>query len=261
MGVSKDGATTRLQAQIDAISAIRRDDTFVKWRRDTELLIEHVFGPDTRHLRDFKSVGFRPSSYNMSDPEPVFARAFERGRQNARAVLQSMVDEVRTYWSDQPTSVLSQGAIARLEQICQRFHLVARQLRDRHESRSTLEIEDEYDVQDLLHALLRLDFEDVRPEEWTPSYAGGSARMDFLLKQEKAVVEVKKTRKGLASRQIGDELIVDIARYKNHPECERLVCFVYDPDGRIGNPAELETDLSGEQDNLEVLVVVAPRGT
>jgi len=60
-----------------------------------------------------------------------------------------------------------------VSKICDRFNLVARQLRNRHESRPTLEIEDEYDVQDLMHALLRIFFEDIRPEEWTPSYAGG----------------------------------------------------------------------------------------
>lgn len=54
------------------------------------------------------------------------------------------------------------------------FHRVARQIRSRHEQRETLSIQDEYDVQDLLHALLSIFFEDIRAEEWTPSYAGGS---------------------------------------------------------------------------------------
>ena len=74
------------------------------------------------------------------------------------------------------------------------FYKVARQLRCRYDNRETLKIEDEYDVQDLLHALLLLYFDDVRAEEWTPSYAGKSARMDFLLKNERVVIEVKKTR-------------------------------------------------------------------
>jgi hypothetical protein len=65
--------------------------------------------------------------------------------------------------------------------VCDRFHSIARQLAQRREDRTTLEIEDEYDVQDLLHALLRLYFDDIRPEEWTPSYGGASSRMDFLL--------------------------------------------------------------------------------
>jgi REase_DpnII-MboI len=34
-----------------------------------------------------------------------------------------------------------------------------------------MDIKDEYDVQDLLHAILRAFFDDVRPEEFVPSYA------------------------------------------------------------------------------------------
>ena len=71
--------------------------------------------------------------------------------------------------------------------IFHKFHDVADQLTDRHDNRNSLHINDEYDVQDLLHALLTLYFDDIRPEEWTPSYAGSSSRMDFLLKQEKIV--------------------------------------------------------------------------
>ncbi len=87
-------------------------------------------------------------------------------------------------------------ADAVLNIIFNRFHKVARQLRSRHAGKNTIEIEDEYDVQDLLHSLLHLYFDDIRPEEHTPSYAGSSARVDFLLKNEKIVIEVKKTRKG-----------------------------------------------------------------
>ena len=82
-----------------------------------------------------------------------------------------------------------------VEKTCARFHLVAKQLRDRHDARNTLDIEDEYDVQDLLHSLLRIFFDDIRPEEYTPSYAGKSSRMDFLLKGYDTVIEVKMTRK------------------------------------------------------------------
>lgn len=38
-----------------------------------------------------------------------------------------------------------------IQTICSRFHQVARQLRHRHDERTTLQIKDEYDVQDLLH--------------------------------------------------------------------------------------------------------------
>lgn len=67
-----------------------------------------------------------------------------------------------------------------LERLCSRSHIISRQLRDRHDNRPTLDIGDEYNVQNLMHALLRINFEDIRPEEWTPSYAGVSSRMVFF---------------------------------------------------------------------------------
>jgi len=141
-----------------------------------------------------------------------------------------------------------------------RFHAVSRQLHSRYDGRSTLDINDEYDVQDLLHSLLKLYFYDVRTEEWTPSYAGSSSRMDFLLKDEKIVIEVKKTRTNLESKQLGEQLILDIVKYKKHPDCKTLLCFVYDPEGRIGNPTGLENDLNlMSTEELQVIVNIEPK--
>ena len=149
--------------------------------------------------------------------------------------------------------------IEELQRICSKFHGVVRRLRSRYNNRATLDVADEYDVQDLLSALLILYFDDIRPEEWTPNYAGKSARMDFLLKKEKIVVEVKMTRKGLADKEIGDQLIVDIERYKEHPDCDTLICFVYDPEDRITNSQGLSADLQNQsKDNLKVIVLITP---
>lgn len=146
------------------------------------------------------------------------------------------------------------------EHLCSRFHLIARQCRSRHVDRPTLIVDDEYDVQDLLHSLLHIYFDDIRAEEWTPSYAGGSSRVDFLLKNEQVVIEVKKTRPKLKSRDVGDQLLIDVARYRSHPHCKRLLCFVYDPDGWIANPRGLENDLNSKTEDFEVKVIVVPKG-
>jgi len=152
----------------------------------------------------------------------------------------------------------SRNPLNSIIQICMRFHLVAKQLRSRHDGRTTLDIVDEYDVQDLLHSLLKLFFDDIRPEEWTPSYAGSSSRMDFLLKKESIVIEVKKTRVKLGNKEIGDQLIVDIERYRT--SCKTLFCFVYDPDGRISNPQGLERDLCRNENHFAVKVFIIPKG-
>ena len=143
--------------------------------------------------------------------------------------------------------------------VCERFHLIARQLLDRREDRPTLEVTDEYDVQDLLHALLRVHFDDVRSEEWTPSYAGRSSRMDFLLKADEIVVETKMTREGLDAGKVGDQLTVDAAHYKGHADCKTLICFVYDPHNRIKNPRGVESDLDQlSVPDVKVIAIIAP---
>ena len=124
-----------------------------------------------------------------------------------------------------------QSPLLLIEQICSRFHCIARQLRSRHAGRATLDVQDEYDLQDLMHALLGLHFIDIRPEEYTPSAPGKASRMDFLLKQESIVIELKMTRDGLGPKDLTTQLIEDIERYKTHPNCQALVCFVYDPGG------------------------------
>lgn len=159
----------------------------------------------------------------------------------------------------QDTEGADQRPIKAVLAVCNRFHQVARQLTHRRQGRQTLEITDEYDVQDLLHALLRLHVDDIRPEEWTPSYGGSASRMDFLLKEEQLVVEAKMTRAGLGAREVTDQLAVDAARYRVHPNCKTLVCLVYDPSSLVKNPRGVERDLATLSGNgLEVICVITP---
>lgn len=204
------------------------------------------------------------ASYFNESTRNFFGSPSYLGVENVLGVVNAVITRVKRSPASLRSTQVSPGITAAPErvealyQIGARFHLVAKQLRVRREDRATLDIDDEYDVQDLFHALLRIPFDDVRPEEWTPSYAGGASRVDFLLPEIEAVVEIKKTRPGLSARQLGEQLIVDIAKYKKHPTCRTLFCFVYDPDGRISNPRGIENDLNATQDELTVRVLIAP---
>jgi hypothetical protein len=151
------------------------------------------------------------------------------------------------------------SATARLVQLVDSFHRVVLRLRARHANRPPFLVNDEYDVQDLFAALLETRFEDVRREEWGPSYAGGATRVDFFLKNESVLFETKMMRDSLSDRKVGEELIIDIAHYKQRPECKALVCFVYDPDHRLKSPQALENDLSKQDNHLDVRVLIRPR--
>lgn len=154
----------------------------------------------------------------------------------------------------------TRSAIDFVVTLCRRFPLLVSELSRRHGGREPLEVKDEYDVQDLLRALLRVHFDDVRPEEWNPSYGGVASRSDLLIKSERLVIETKMTRKNLGQREVVEELTVDKAQYRTHPECETLLCFVYDPGKRLSNPTALEADLSSVDADLATRVVVSPRG-
>ena len=233
---------------------------FKKWRRDTQVVIERIFGGESRNLGDFNEISYSLSVWMDTTPDSSFHAAYQHGLKSAVAVLNSMVDEIKTFGFAGEDGGVEIDALSLIERMCLRFQKVARQLQHRHADRPTIDIDDEYDVQDLLHGLLRLHFEDVRSEEWTPSYAGGASRVDFLLKAEQIVIEVKKTRASLKAKELGEQLIIDRARYEVHPDCKALVCFVYDPDGKIANPRGIERDLEMTSSSMKVRVIIAPRG-
>ena len=149
--------------------------------------------------------------------------------------------------------------LATLVTLLGNFHQFCLQINRRGRRRPGIAVADEYDVQDILHALLKLHFDDVRSEEYGPSHAGANSRIDFLLHGEQIVVEVKMTRNDLKDDKLGEELIVDIERYARHPKCKFLICFVYDPRHLIENPAGLKKDIDRRQGQFTVQMIVAPK--
>lgn len=120
-------------------------------------------------------------------------------------------------------------------------------LAQRRKNVPSLSFDSEYDIQDLLHAMLRPWVADIRPEEYTPSYAGSTTRMDFLLPKYKIVIETKRVRDKTHAKKIGDELIIDIEHYRRHPDCDNLWCVIYDSNKLIANPNGLKSDLDGDR--------------
>jgi hypothetical protein len=215
--------------------------SFSEWKAQALTCLSSAVGADHIYVEHFKEEvkqGFK-------------------GHVNAGiGILRAACEDLKSGHLDKP---VERSPLLLLEHICSRFHDVARQLRARHDGRPTLEVNDEYDVQDLMHGLLRLHFVDIRAEEYTPSYASKSSRMDFLLKREALVVEIKMTRAGLGPKELSLQLIDDIERYKAHPDCEGLLCFVYDPAGLIPNARGFESDLRRDLPPLPVRVLIYPQ--
>lgn len=156
--------------------------------------------------------------------------------------------------SQQP--VMPQKVEVLLERLIKGLQRAMHPLTNRRKGSQALSFNSEYDVQDLLHSLLRPWIQDIRPEEFTPSYAGSSTRMDFLLPVHKLVLETKIVRDRSHAKKIGEELIIDIEHYRRHGDCKNLWCVIYDPNQYITNSQGLKTDLEGKRSTKDGEVIV-----
>ena len=62
----------------------------------------------------------------------------------------------------------------------------------------------------------------------------------------------------MKDKELGDQLIIDIAKYQKHPNCKCLYCFIYDPEGIIRNPRGLENDLEKLGKEISIKVFIRP---
>jgi len=156
-------------------------------------------------------------------------------------------------------TVIQKEASQVLEYLFSKFHTVVRQLQERQRDRDPFFVNDEYDVQDLLHGLLRLYFEDVRPEEYCPSYAGTKPRIDFFLKRQGIAIEAKMTSENNRKKKVREDLILDKEYYSKKEGVKTLYCMVYDPEEWITNPRGFEDDLYEKSEKFQARVFIVPR--
>lgn len=225
--------------------------SFFSWRTSTVEALVECFGNESEFLSEFKRV-------TLGDPT---VDLIENGMGILSAIV-PMVKQNKIPRKAVPESAMNpRDAVDRVERLCTRFHRVAKKLSgNRRANREPLTVNDEYDVQFLLRALLELEFDDIRAECPTPIHAGQSCRLDFLLPREATIVETKMATKSHRDGKSGDEIILDIARYKEaHPDYKALICFIYDPEHNLENGSGLESDLAKHSvSSFEVHVFVRP---
>ena len=154
-------------------------------------------------------------------------------------------------------STLTLEGLALLELIARKLPVAFAILGESVRNRPGLKIVDEYAVQQVLHAALVLYFDEVEDEEPTPTMAGASSRLDFLLRRERIAIETKMLGLHLTTKKLRSDLADDIQYFRAHPDAGALFVFVYDPKRKITNVAGFETDLHSDSDEFPVRVVVA----
>lgn len=118
-------------------------------------------------------------------------------------------------------------------------------LKSRHRNRPAYVVEEEQDVRDLLHAILKPTFPDVKVEEFTPQNAGGSKKIDIVIPFLSTVIEIKYVRDGQHARRVADELKIDFESYHSHEDCRTLIAYVWDSERHLLDRSNFINDLKG----------------
>lgn len=249
--------TEQIEIWKSLINTPKDSQEYKSWKNKTLTILEKAFWEKWNNYIQFRNNFLWRSSPFSTEEE--YQKMYDEKMKSAIIILESTVWKLQEFPEENIDNKILQpvDTIETISKLCRNFHLFIAELWKRYDSRASIII-DEYDVQDLFRALLYLHFTDIRPEEWTPSYAGSSSRTDFLLKNEKIIIEIKMTRKWLTTKKTKEQLIIDKANYQSHPDCEYLVCFVYDPERKISNPVWFENDLSNDKE-LKTIVIVTPK--
>lgn len=133
-------------------------------------------------------------------------------------------------------------------------------IKNRRKDHPNFEIEDEYDVQDILYVILKSVFPNLRDEDAIGKVGAKTTKIDLIIREERILVEVKMIKeKDSNETHFIEQLKVDFESYHECKWLGKLFCFVYDPYKKTRDISNFN-DLNGERTkgehnfNVEVIV-------
>jgi hypothetical protein len=130
-----------------------------------------------------------------------------------------------------------------LVRLCGRLPQAARVLARRARGKPAFEIKDEYDAQDLLHAIVRAYFKYTVVEEPLGKVAGVSSRADLAVEELGALIELKFARGPQDQNRIVEEFAQDLLLYSRWTPLSTFIYVVVNADD-LRDPEALDA-LSG----------------
>lgn len=131
-------------------------------------------------------------------------------------------------------------------QLCSRLKHSAKVLARRRSGKQPFEITDEYDVQDLLQAILRAYFKYSISEEPISKLAGSSSRADFAIQDLGVIIEAKFVHGPNEQDRITKQFAEDVQSYSQWTSLEHFFYVIYGADD-LKDP-ELLDQLSGPKE-------------
>ncbi|MBE9109311.1 hypothetical protein IQ273_07770 [Nodosilinea sp. LEGE 07298] len=150
---------------------------------------------------------------------------------------------------------------ALVEQLCRRLPQSARILGMRsRKGKASYEINDEYDVQDLLHALIRSYIKYSVQEDPLPKVAGAkSSRADISIEDLGILIELKYVHGPDDQKRLFEEFSQDLVLYAQWKPLKTLIYVIYNS-ADLRDPEALEklsseTEINGKRFAVKVVLV------
>lgn len=160
--------------------------------------------------------------------------------------LRESVSAYRDF-EEKHTSPTHTSSVATVVQILERFnHAVNRLSRRKRNKERLFTIHDEYDLQDLLYAMMKPLIPDLKDEVPIEGVAS-DGRLDLASQDLKLIVELKRTRSAEHGKTVLAECRDRLVKYAAWPFLEKMVFFIFDPDNHIDDPDIVEAQLRGPQ--------------
>lgn len=147
-----------------------------------------------------------------------------------------------------------------IARICQRLPQTARIIGARsRKGKQGFEITDEYDVQDLLHGVIRAYVKYSVQEDPLPKQAAAkSGRADLSIEELGVLIEIKYARGPDDQRRIFEEYSQDLVLYAKWPHLKTLIFMIYNS-GDLRDPEAFEKmsgpkEFDGKRFNVRIVL-------
>lgn len=175
------------------------------------------------------------SSWNMRDSEQKrhlqIQEDYREGLKATLTELDSVVEQLQLKLQHLGvTKMTPSSEIQLILQLCKRLPISAKALNRRRSNKTPFEIVDEYDVQDLMQAILRAYFKYSVSEEPISKLAGASSRADFAIQDLGVIIEAKYVHGPNEQDRIGKQFAEDVQSYSQWTHLEHFIYVVYGAD-------------------------------
>jgi hypothetical protein len=110
-------AIEKIQKQISQIQSFEslgpNSQALKDWQRDTEHILENIFGNGSHQLNTFAKIKYRPPirlfSSSINDEASFQLDYLKKQLEEAKTVLQSIVNEIEEFWRDSSNGSSSVG--------------------------------------------------------------------------------------------------------------------------------------------------------